>query len=389
MRRHEPTLDPAAAAELEALEAALAGDPAAEPELAALVRDVRADAPAMAPDFRARLDRRVERGFERALPRRRFASLRPMIPALGAAGCVLAAVVAVVVLSAGGGSDGSAGSSSGRASAPLATQEQSADAAKSSGSAGSGSASSPKSSSAAAAAPAVPPNGSTPARQRRVERSTRLELTTTDVQTAGDGVVRATQAIGGFVQSSQIATGDGHSTASFVLRVPTGRLDDALARLSRLGHVKSLQQSADDITNAYNGASARLVEARAERSGLLRALSKATTAQEISSLRARIADNRRALQRYARELAAVRNRADYATVGVEVTGVARKHAAAPGGGSWTPGDAAHDAVRVLEVSAGVALIALAVLVPLGLVGAAGGFAAVAVRRRRREAALSA
>ena len=244
-------------------------------------------------------------------------------------------------------------------------------------------------SSAAPAAPAVAPNGSTPARQRRVERSTRLELTTTDVQTAGDGVVRATQAAGGFVQSSQIATGDGHSTASFVLRVPTSRLDDALARLSRLGHVKSLQQSADDITNAYNGASARLAEARAERSGLLRALSKATTAQEISSLRARIADNRRALQRYERQLAAVRNRADYATVGVEVTGVARKHAAAPGGGSWTPGDAAHDAVRVLEVSAGVALIALAVLVPLGLVGAAGGFTAAALRRRRREAALSA
>jgi hypothetical protein len=389
MRRHEPTLDPAAAAELEALEAALAGDPAAEPELAALVRDVRADAPAMAPDFRARLDRRVERGFERALPRRRFASLRPMIPALGAAGCVLAAVVAVVVLSAGGGSNGSASSSSsGGAAAPLATQEQSADAAKSSGSAGSGSASSGKSSSAAPAAPAVPPSGSTSARQRRVERSTRLELTTTDVQAASDGVVRATQAAGGFVQSSQIATGDGHSTASFVLRVPTGRLDDALARLSRLGHVKSLQQSANDITNAYNGASARLAEARAERSGLLRALSKATTAQEISSLRARIADNRRALQRYARELAAVRNRADYATVGVEVTGVARKLAATPGGGSWTPGDAAHDAVRVLEVSAGVALIALAVLVPLGLLGAAGGFAAVAVRRRRREAALS-
>ena len=240
----------------------------------------------------------------------------------------------------------------------------------------------------APAAPAVPPNGSTPARQRRVERSTRLELTTTDVQAAGDGVVRATQAAGGFVQSSQIATGDGHSTASFVLRVPTSRLDDALARLSRLGHVKSLQQSADDITNAYNGASARLAEARAERSGLLRALSKATTAQEISSLRARIADNRRALQRYERELAAVRNRADYATVGVEVTGVARKHAAAPGGGSWTPGDAAHDAVRVLEVSAGVALIALAVLVPLGLLGAAGGFAAATLRRRRREAALS-
>jgi hypothetical protein len=384
MRRRETTpLDPAVAAELEALEAALAGDPAAEPELAELVRDVRADAPAMAPGFRARLDERVERGFERA-PRRRLQSLRPMIPALSVAGCVLAALVAVV-LSAGGGSNENAGSAgAGRAAAPA--QTESSDSAKSGGGGGSASGSAGGGSSSAPALAAPAP--SAPARQRRVERSTRLELTTTDVQAASDGVVRATQATGGFVQSSQVATGDGRSTASFVLRVPTSRLDDALARLSKLGHVRSLQQSADDITNVYNGASTRLAEARATRRGLLRALSKATTAQEVSSLRARIADNRRALQRYQRELDAVRNRASYATIGLELTGVARKHAAVPGGGSWTPGDAAHDAVRVLEVSASVALIALAVLVPLTLVGAAGGFAAVALRRRRREAALS-
>jgi Domain of unknown function (DUF4349) len=375
MRRRDVTLDPAVAAELEALEAALAGDLAAEPELVALVGDVRAQAPVMAPEFRGRLDRRVERGFERPLARRRF-QLRPLIPALGVGGCVVAAIVAVV-LSAGAGTDDSGSDSAGGGGAPLSsTQGESADSAKSSGGGGAGS-------SSATPAPAAPQ-----ARSRRVERSTRLELTTTDVQKAADGVVRATQAAGGFVQSSQIATGDERSTASFVLRVPTSRLDDALARLSRLGHVKSLQQSAQDITGSYDSAAARLAEARAERRGLLRALAKATTAQEISSLRARIADNRRELQRYQREFNAVRNRANYATVGVDVTATKRKQAAAPSGGSWTPGDAAHDAVRVLEVSAGVALIALAVLIPLGLVGAAGGFAALALRRRRREAALS-
>jgi hypothetical protein len=381
MRRRESTLDPAVAAELEALEAALAGDPAAEPELAALVRDVCAEAPAMEPAFRAHLDRRVERGFERPLPRRRFA-LRPLIPALGVGGCAIAAVVAVV-LAAGTGSDDSASRGGG---GEAVVNQSGRIAPEASDSAKSSSGSSAGGSSGGGSTLAAP---SAPARQRRVERSTRLELTTTDVQKAGDGVVRATQAAGGFVQSSQIATGDGRSTASFVLRVPTSRLDDALARLSRLGHVKSLQQSADDITGAYDGASARLAEARAERRGLLRALAKANSAQEITSLRARIADNRRELQRYQREFSALRNRANYATVGVDVTGTKRKQAAAPSGGSWTPGDAAHDAVRVLEVSAGVALIALAVLIPLGIVGAAGGFAALALRRRRREAALSA
>ena len=64
MRRHEPTMDPAVAAELEALEAALAGDPAAEPELAALVRDVRGEAPTMAPEVRARLTAAIERASQ-------------------------------------------------------------------------------------------------------------------------------------------------------------------------------------------------------------------------------------------------------------------------------------------------------------------------------------
>jgi Domain of unknown function (DUF4349) len=374
MRRRETTLDPTVAAELEALEAALAGDPAAEPELTALVRDVRAQAPAMDPGFRARLDERVERGFATAQRPKR--QRRNLVPALGIAGCLLAGIVAIALTGGGSGNDngssggGGAGAVS-TASGPVTEQAQK----DASGGAGS-------SSSAAAPAP------SQASRSRKVQRSTRLELTTTDVQDTADGVVRATQASGGFVQSSQVASGDGNGNASFVLRVPTARLDDAIARLSKLGHVRSLQQSAQDITGAYDSASTRLAEARAERRGLLRAIAKASTAQEISSLRARIADNRREISRYQREFEAVRNRANYATVEVDVIGRPHKSQPAPGGGSWSPGDAAHDAVRVLEVSAGVALIGLAVLVPLALLGAAAGLGASAYRRRRREAALS-
>ena len=383
MRRRETTLDPAVADELDALEAALADEPTAEPELAMLVRDVRAQAPVMDPEFRARLDRRVERDFVSVQPRRRFA-LRPMLPAMGVAGCVVAAVVAVVLVGRHDGGQSSSGDVTQEISQTGTLSDQ---AKKALGGSDTGSAGAQAAPPAAASAP--PSSGSGTSARRKVERSTQLALATPDVQNAADGVVRATQAVGGFVQSSQVSTGDGRSTASFVLRVPTGRLDDALARLSRLGHVKSLQQQAQDITNAYDSASARLAEARAERRGLLRALARATTAEQIASLRARIADNRRALQGYQRDFDAVRNRANYATVGVELTGRPRKQAGAPAdNGPWTPGDAAHDALRVLEVAAGVALIALAVLVPLALVGAAGGFAAGAVRRRRREAALS-
>jgi hypothetical protein len=389
MRRRETPLDPAVAAELEALEAALAGDPSADPELASVVRDVRMEAPAMTPAFRAQLDERVESGFGREPepPRRTLLRRRPLIPALGFAGCLLAALVAVVVAT-GGSNDDSNGAGSGVAATQLDQRSSGAgESAGGSGGAGADSAApSTKSGSTAQAAPtpaAPPANGG-----RHVERSTRLELTTTDVQKTADGIVRATQAAGGYVQLSQVRTGDQNGGATFVVRVPTAKLDDALASLSKLGHVRAMEQSANDITGAYDGAQARLADARAERRGLLRALGKATTSQEIASLKARIADNRRELNRLQSEFNAVRRRANYATVQVEVTGRARKQPVTPGG-SWDPGDAAHDALRVLEVAAGVALIGLAVLVPLAVLGTAGGLAAGAVRRRRREAALNA
>jgi hypothetical protein len=398
MRRRETTLDPAVVAELEALEAALAGDPAAEPELTALVRDVRAEAPTMAPAFRAHLDERVESEFARASSSARrgprpdgavgrgwLARRPPLLPALGFAGCLLAALVAVVLTVGGGGSSDNANSGAGGVATKVAPAERQSSGAGAGDSGAGASAPSPDLAAPSAKAAPAAPSGTS---GRRVERTTRLELSTTDVQRVADGVVRATQSVGGFVQLSQVRTGDGNGSASFVLRVPTAKLDDALAALSKLGHVRALEQSADDITGAYDSASARLADARAERRGLLRALGKATTAEQISSLRARIADNRRALQRLQRSFNSVRRRADLATVQVDVVGRPRKHAAAPGGGPWTPGDAAHDAVRVLEVGAGVALIALAVLVPLGLLGLAARFAAGAYRRRRREAALS-
>ena len=400
MRRRETPLDPAVADELEALEAALAGDPAAEPELAALVRDVRMETPAMSPAFRAQLDEQVASGFARGasgtrralLARRgqragsarggrlRFGALvarRPLIPALGVAGCLLAALVAVVLI---GGRSGDHPSTAGGVAAT-----QAAPAARDSSGAGGGAAPSTElaaPSTKAAPSPATPQaNGG-----RHVERSTSLELTTTDVQRTADGIVRATQAAGGYVQLSQVRTGNGNGGATFVLRVPTAKLGDALASLSKLGHVRSMEQSANDITGAFDSAQSRLADARAERRGLLRALAKATTAQEIASLKARIADNRREIGRLQSEFNAVRRRANYATVQVDVVGRERKQPAA-GGGSWSPGDAAHDAVRVLEVAAGVALIGLAVLVPLTILGTAGGLAAGAWRRRRREAAL--
>jgi uncharacterized membrane protein (Fun14 family) len=69
-------------------------------------------------------------------------------------------------------------------------------------------------------------------------------------------------------------------------------------------------------------------------------------------------------------------------VSIQATAAATGH-----GSSFTIGRALHDAGRVLVVVAGAALIALAVLVPVGLVAALVAWAGYAVRRRRREQVL--
>ena len=88
-----------------------------------------------------------------------------------------------------------------------------------------------------------------------------------------------------------------------------------------------------------------------------------------------------------RDVATLNREVAYATIDLTVKGTRKHAAAAAHGSSWTPGDALHDAGRVLEVSLGVALVVLAVCVPLGLLAGAAGVAARLVARRRREHAL--
>lgn len=370
-RRHDIP-DPEVARGLEALEAALAGEPGADESLVALTSDVRAEAPRMGTAFEARLDERVETGFPRdsLLARLRARFLHPL-PLATAVASLLIGLVAIGLATRGDGGEEMI------ATSPPAARE--ADDA-----AGAGSSAAPS-----AAPPAAVQRGSgRPGFGRKTEKSAQLTLTTPpgDVQEVADGVVRVTQQVGGIVASSTITTNDGSGSAHFALRIPTPRLDEALRRLSRLAHVGSLSQTADDITAPFVSAADRLSDARAERKALLRALGKASTQARIDSLRARLRANRSEIARYKGELDSLRRRANLAGVDVAVEGTGSKR---EDGGGWTPGDALRDAVRVLEVAAAVALVSLAVLAPFALLGALLALAARSVRRRRREDALDA
>jgi hypothetical protein len=368
--------------ELEAIDAALAGrrvDPELTQlgELALLLRDER---PRPDAAFARALDERAARGFPRASRRHGFArlaaSVRSSPPRLALAAGSLASLLLVVVVSV----------------AFLRSGDEPAldtSARQESGGGADSAMSQPAERSAIAPAPA-PSTGSPRSdarRERMVERSVSLTLAARpgEIDRVADGVVRVTDAVGGFVRSSSVTSRQG---ASFVLRIPAAELARAVADLSRLGHVRERTQDSHDITAGFVSARERLTDARTERRSLLRQLDRADTPAETAALRARLRAVSRQIARAKAALARVTNRARYATVAVAL--VADRSAGGPGeSGDWTPGDALRDAVRILEVAAAVALVAAAVLLPLALVAVLGWLAARQVTRRRRERALDA
>jgi Domain of unknown function (DUF4349) len=426
---------PEIAGALMAVDATLAGEPV-DPEyaeLAELALILRRERPRTSDAFTARLDEQVQRRFARPAPAARGTGLRRWLggslAGLAAAGAATALVI--VVANGGGGGVSGAGvtfgsaaggsSSSAAASAPPTVSSASSAAGSAgtaaAGSAGSGnfapdakkrpsaqrlaaapagnahgSASSAASSAAASSAPGpVIPSPTIPGK-RQVVQSAQLILSVSprrmdDVSQQVFNVVGQEK---GYVNGSNVTSGGGDSGAYFQLSVPSSNLAAALAALSELkgAHVVSRTDNTNDITGQVGGAGQRLADARALRSSLLKQLANATTTAQVTSIQARLHDANASIASDLSTLRGLQRQVAYSNITVRIQSttaprpVTHQHSS-----GFTIGKAAHDAGRVLVVVAGVGLIVLAVMVPVGLVAALLAWAGFAVRRRRRDQAL--
>jgi hypothetical protein len=409
-----PDLTPDVERELAALDDALAGRRVASDltELGELALALREERPRPTDGFGRSLDTRVERGFPGRDPRvrvsgRRWWSALLSMPALGTATAVLIVVAIVVADPAGHSEGGGAGSAGGGAETSLAdggdaaAPESAGTAAESSGGREAAVAqdeSAPDATTgfseplpSVAPAPGDGSPGSDGRVRRAVERSASLTLAARprDIDDVSRRIQAVTSQQGGFVVSSTVSSSAGGGGGTFELRIPTSNLDEAIDALSRLGRVRERAQRSQDITAETVSARSRLKDARTERKSLLRQLAAAVTVNETAAIRTRLDLVSREIEQARAAVRRVRNRAAFSTVSVTLVGDSNAVVPADDDDQWTPGDAAKDALRVLEVAAGVALIVLAVVVPLALLAALGGLAARWSRRRRREHALDA
>jgi Domain of unknown function (DUF4349) len=429
-RADEPPIGPEARASLDAIDATLAGE-AVDPmhaEMAELALLLASDRPQMASLAADALDAKVARRFAppTSSRKRRRWLFAPV------AAVALSAVVAVVLVSSVAGprsvsesstsaaAPGLRAASSGAKPAARATSTTpSSGAGAQSASAGSTAAPSVSAGSASSSAgrPAVAPSASVgtasssagppaaapsagtgaapapqpPASGRKIIQSANLNLGVSPnrIDQVAQEVFDVVGAQKGIVNRSTVtATGGADGFAEFQLSVPSATLSQTMTELSQLrgANVISRTDATQDINGQFVSTGRRLADARALRSALLKQLADATTTTQIDSLRAQIHDAEASISSDQATLRRLNQQVNYSQINLTMNARVLP-APVSSGGSFTIGRAAHDAGRVLTVAAGVGLIVLAALVPVGLVAAAVWWLAAGIRRRRREQAL--
>jgi hypothetical protein len=226
--------------------------------------------------------------------------------------------------------------------------------------------------------------------QRDVQRGAELVLRTepSEVDASAQEAFAAVHAAHGIVLSSSIhgGTGRGHDgagepSASFNLLVPTARLSDILASLSRIADVSSRHESTLDITAPTVSADERLGDAEARVDSLLAQLAGAENEAERATVEVELRSARRQAAALRSHLERLRQRAHFAHVSLRIeSGNATESSSGP----WGVDDAFGDAGRILSTATGVTVIGLAVIAPLALIALLAWLANRAWLRRRRE-----
>jgi hypothetical protein len=227
------------------------------------------------------------------------------------------------------------------------------------------------------AAPPLAPTENAPsfAGHRDIERSASIVLGTKPggVTGAASKVYEAVHAANGIVLNSSVQSGSkGATGASFELLIPSRKLDDTLATFSRIAEVRERHDATSDITKPTVGATEELADSNATVESLLKELGDAETETEREAIEARLREERRRHAAIKGSLERLHKRASMSEVSVRIVtdhgaGVVPPGAKSGDSGDWSVGDALHDAGQILQIAAGVLLIALAVLAPIALI----------------------
>lgn len=225
------------------------------------------------------------------------------------------------------------------------------------------------------------------ARAQRVFANLTLQVKDTDALSgATQRALDLVRSLGGHVVTVSYATGT-EGSAAMTLRVPTGKVQDAITRLSGLGTILQQQVQIDDLQQSLDATSKRIETVRGQIAAITERL-RSTTLDDQT--RVTLVERRNRLQSELRTLrqsrASLNAEASFATIQLQLL-TERSDSIVPVASSGF--DRALDRmVEILSWEAIVALTIAAMLAPVALVAGAVWFSLRMLRRRGADQLLA-
>jgi len=173
---------------------------------------------------------------------------------------------------------------------------------------------------------------------------------------------------GGFVVSSSSGGTDARS-GTLVLRVPSGRFEDALQSLRSIGTVKWQTVNGQDVTAAYIDLAARIRTWRSQEAVLFRLMGRATTIGQTLQIQSHLQRVQLTIEQLQGRLRLLLNQSAFGTISVAIREAGVRPAATNNAAAATPTmlRAWRNAVGGFLAVAAAIVIGLGYLIPIGLV----------------------
>ena len=151
---------------------------------------------------------------------------------------------------------------------------------------------------------------------------------TLDYDAAIQALTKSVADCGGYVSSYNVSSGgyyadyyydgSGNRSATYVLRIPSGRFQSFLSGLAEEFNVTEQDISSQDVTLQYVDTEARLNNLKAQETRLNELLEKATTIDQIVALEQQITDTRTEIDSLTSELRVLQDQVSYSTVTLSI-----------------------------------------------------------------------
>jgi hypothetical protein len=231
------------------------------------------------------------------------------------------------------------------------------------------------------------PAGTATTRAQRISATLTVEVRDSKaVSRAAQDALDLTRSLGGYVVSSSVATGE-EGSASLTVRVPVGRVQDAIAGLSGLGRIVSQQVTIDDLQATLDGLQKREATVRGQIARIRARLeSEALDPETEAVLRAKLQTLRSELVELRTGIDSTNAEARMSTIQLSVVTPGASGVVAPPSRIDRTID---EALNVLAWEGVVVLGLLIVLAPFAIVGVAAWLGRRLYRRHEDERLLAA